>query len=159
MIVLGLVACGWYFGIYGALSTSIMRMSADITEIHAQEKITLQKETRGALESDVDVLRCSLRDYNSVWKTKGIETLLEPILAAGLTFISSDVTTHQREPWCIEDTITLRLNGSGEQVSKFFSLLASHGNSIVCEQLEISSDDGKQYSLCCALTALTSCSC
>lgn len=164
-LFLGLIVSIWYCGIYCRIAHNMTTTSQAMTHSFAQNKNRIVMQSDASLMASLEQAQRALRDYNSAWKTAGIELILNAITKAGLRFVSSDVTTKKSttagagintlNQEYVQDSITLHLVGTLKQFSQFFTLIAQSGVDFTCQQIDLVATDNNQYAMSCVLSVIT----
>lgn len=164
-LFLGLIVTVWYCGIYCRIARNMSTTSQVMTNSFAQNKNTVATKSDASLAASLEQTQRALRDYNSAWKTVGIELILTAITKAGLRFVSSDVATKKSKAAgagidtlnqeYVQDSITLHVVGTLKQCGQFFSLIAASGVDFACQQIDLVATDNNLYAMSCVLTMVT----
>lgn len=165
ILFLGLIVSIWYCGMYCRIARSMATTSQAMTNCFAQNKNTIVTQSDSSLVASLEQAQRALRDYNSAWKTAGIELILMAITKAGLRFVSSDVTTKKSKAAgtgintlnqdYVQDSITLHVVGTLKQCSQFFTLIAASGVDFACQQIDLVATDNNLYAMSCVLNVVT----
>lgn len=153
-VVLFGVGCGWYKGIYIPFESTITYKHVLIEQGSSRKRFD---SVQTALETDIEVLRTTLHNYNSAWKSKGIEVLLSSIAQAGLALVTCDTSVKQIESWCSQDVVAIHAIGSLENISQFLSMLLASDVAFEGNTVDITVVDGNHYNVRLSLVVSTTC--
>ena len=136
-----------------------------MTNSFAQNKNKVVTQSDSTLMASLEQAQRAVRDYNSAWKTAGIELILTTITKAGLRFVSSDVATKKSKTAAaglntlnqeyVQDSITLHVVGTLKQCGQFFTLIAQSGVDFACQQIDLVATDNNLYAMSCVLNVVT----
>lgn len=164
-LFLGIIVSIWYCGIYCRIARSMSTTSQAMTRSFANHKDSSLAQSESALLSSLEQAQRAVRDYNSAWKTAGIELILGAITKACLRFGSSDVATKKSKAAgagmnmlnqeYVQDSITLHVVGTLKQCGQFFTLIAASGVDFACQQIDLAATDNNLYAMSCVLNVVT----
>lgn len=164
-LFLSIVWAIWYFAIYCRIAHNMATTSKAMTHSFAQNKNTVITQSESTLLASLEQAQRAVRDYNSAWKTGGIELVLTAITKSGLQFVSSDVATKKSRSTSagvnalnqdyLQDNVNVHVVGTLKQCGQFFSLIAASGVDFACQQIDLAATDNNLYAMSCVLNVVT----